>query len=367
MTPAQFVDRDTALAEVMASMAGPSGAAAEIALDTEFMRERTFYPKLCLIQLASSAHVLCVDPLAIKDLSCIGAVLSRPDVRKIAHAARQDIEVLLTRCEQIPVNLFDTQVAAALLGYMPQIGYGELVERVLGVKLEKGHARTDWAARPLSTEQLHYAADDVRHLLPLRERLQEELEKLGRLSWLETDMRRLTDPALYRADPADAWQRLKGLESLDERRLAAMKALAQWREMRAMSRDRPRSWILEDEALREMATSLPADMQALSQMRTVPPGVIEKCGQDLLAAIGSTAHLATVPYRARRYHPDPQQQALVKKLGDVVRKVAERVGLSPEVLATRKDLQQLASGKQDIEPLRHWRREVIGEELLRQL
>lgn len=359
MSSFQFIDRGADLLDVGTRHAGER----EVALDTEFMRDRTFYPKLCLVQLASPQGIFCIDPLAIDDLAPLEALLTNGVCRKIVHAARQDIEVLLTRCRQLPAQVFDTQIAAALLGMPPQIGYGDLVRRELGIELEKGHARTDWTLRPLSSEQLEYAAEDVRHLPPLAAALQRDLEDRGRAAWFEYEMQRITDPALYRGDPDDAWRRLKGLDALDPRRAEVAKALARWREQRAMNRDRPRGWILADEALYDIVRELPTDLDALASIRTLPRGVIDKCGEDLVAAVAHSAHLGSEPQR-RRERPDPERERQLKVLSVIVRRIAAEVGLSPEVLATRRDLQQLLNGRRDIEPLRSWRREVVGEALL---
>jgi len=359
MTPFQFIDRSDQFTEIAARMASER----EVALDTEFMRDRTFYPRLCLVQLATSSEVFCVDPLAIEDLSPLDTLLADPARRKIVHAARQDIEVLLTRCSQLPVNVFDTQIAAALLGMPPQIGYGDLVQRELGVELEKAHARTDWTVRPLSAEQLQYAAEDACHLPPLAAALEKDLQERGRASWFDYEMRRITDGALYRAEPDEAWRRLKGLDSMDPRRAEVAKALARWRERRAMARDRPRGWILADDALHDIVRALPTTTDALASIHSLPRGVLEKCGTELLAAIEESAHLGSEPPR-RRERPDPEREKQLKALAAIVKRVAEEVGISPEVLATRRDLMHLINGRRDVEPVKDWRREVIGGTLL---
>lgn len=364
MTSLQFIDTVPALAALLPQLE----TAPALALDTEFMREETYYPRLCLIQIATPAAEYGVDPLAIEDLAALSALLAKPGILKVVHAARQDVETLMTRCAELPLNLFDTQVAAALCGLPPQIGYGDLVDRVLGVQLEKGHSRTDWTRRPLSTEQLHYAAEDVRYLLPLQEELRRRLEKLARLTWFEAEMRRFEDPSLYRMDPANAWQRLKGIDTQDERRAATAKALAQWRETRAMNRNRPRGWILADDALYQIARALPEDTDALTKLHLVPPGVIQKCGNEILAAVASTRHLPTNPAPVQRNtRPDPEQQRRLKQLTAAVKTVADGLGLSPEVLATRRDLLALLSGRTDVAPLQGWRGEVLGPALLSQL
>jgi ribonuclease D len=359
----EFIDQRSQLDRLATELAG----ATQVALDTEFMRERTYYPKLCLVQLATTSVIACIDPLAIEDLAHFSVPLGEAAIVKVAHAARQDIEALATRSIQAPLPLFDTQIAAALLGMQPQIGYGELVHKMLGARLAKAHARTDWSVRPLSAEQLEYAADDVRHLLPLRGVLRSELEQRDRLHWFEAEMIRAGATFAARLNPEDAWQRLKGLESLDPRRRATAVALARWREQRAMERDRPRGWILSDEALYEIVRALPPDRTHLGRLRTVPPGVIENCATDLLAAVSGSAHLASREAQRRSTRPDPAAQARLKALAATVKRIAEQLQLMPEVLATRRDLQQLLNGDTDIPPLQGWRREVVGEALLSQL
>jgi ribonuclease D len=356
----QIIDTLAELERLASELAG----AGALALDTEFMRERTYYPKLCLVQLATAGAIACIDPLAIPDLTRLAALLADRSRLKVAHAARQDIETLLTRKLEPATPLFDTQIAAALLGMPPQIGYGDLVQRMLGAKLAKAHARTDWSVRPLSREQLEYAADDVRHLLPLRDALEGELEARNRLHWFEAEMVRAEATFAARLSPDDAWQRLKGLDSLDARRRATAIALASWREARAMQRDRPRGWILSDEALHDIVRALPHNVTQLERLRSLPPGVIENSGADLLAAVEGSAHLVAGEPVRRTARPDPAMQARLKALAAVVKRIAEQLQLMPEVLATRRDLQQLLNGDKDVPPLQGWRREVVGEALL---
>ncbi len=363
MTSFRSIDQRDQLAALVGELQDES----ELALDTEFMRERTYFPKLCLVQVATPSAIVCIDPLSIEDLSLLAALLARSESLKIAHAARQDVEALLTRSARAPANLFDTQIAAALLGMQPQIGYGDLVQRMLGAVLDKAHARTDWTVRPLSREQLEYAADDVRYLLPLREALLRELEKRDRLSWFDAEMIRASAVFATRVNPEESWQRLKGMDALDPRRLATAKALARWREVRAIQHDRPRGWILSDEALHDIVRVLPENRTQLERVRLLPRGVIEKCAPDLLAAIGSTSHLDSSEPLRRAKRADPAEQARLKALAATVRRIAEQLQLTPEVLATRRDLQQLLNGDTDVAPLKGWRRAVVGEALLSQL
>lgn len=334
-----------------------------VGLDTEFLRERTYRAELCLVQLSSHSDAACVDPLAFPDLIPLARVLTMPGITKVMHASRQDVEVLFPIAGLVrPV--FDTQIAAALTGLPAQIGYGELVRRLLGKELAKSHTRTDWSRRPLSPEQLEYALDDVRYLLPLKAHLEEQLERSGRLKWLTEELHELEDARNVVTIPEDAWLRIKGLRSLDPARERLAQALAAWRERRAMERNRPRGWILDDAALRDIVMQVPRSIEALAAIPEFPAGVLKHCGTELLECIRA----ADVPHPAppinTRTRPDPAKAALVKKLGALNQAIAAELGLSPEVLATRRDLELLADGRRDVAVLRGWRREVLGDRML---
>jgi ribonuclease D len=334
-----------------------------IGLDTEFLRERTYRAELCLVQLSSLSDAACVDPLALPDLTPLARVLTAPGITKVMHASRQDVEVLFPIAGLVrPV--FDTQIAAALTGLPAQIGYGELVRRLLGKDLAKSHTRTDWSRRPLSPEQIEYALDDVRYLLPLKAQLEEQLERSGRLKWLTEELHELEDARNIEVDPQDAWLRIKGLRSLDPARERLAQSLAAWRERRAMERNRPRGWILDDAALRDIVVQVPRSVEALAAIPELPAGVLKHCGAELLECIRA----ADVPHPAppinTRMRPDPAKTALVKKLGALNQAIAAELGLSPEVLATRRDLELLADGGRDVGVLRGWRRDVVGDRML---
>ena len=222
-----------------------------IGLDTEFLRERTYRAELCLLQLSAPAEAVCIDPLALADLSPLAALLAAPGITKVMHASRQDLEVLLP-VAGLTRPVFDTQIAASLTGLPAQVGYADLVQRLLGHGLAKSHTRTDWSRRPLSAEQIEYALDDVRYLLPLAAALQEQLARLGRLEWLSEELAALDDARALTLEPEDAWLRLKGLRELDPARERLARALAAWRERCALEHNRPRGWILSDALLREI-------------------------------------------------------------------------------------------------------------------
>ena len=338
-----------------------------VALDTEFMRESTYFPKLCLIQAANAGACAVLDPLTLPDLAPLWQFLADRRRTKVLHAARQDLEVLATatRDPAAPGPIFDTQIAAALLGYPAQIGYGSLVTERLAHTLPKGHTRTDWSRRPLTPEQLQYAEDDVRYLVPLYLDLQAALEAAGRLEWLYEETRELEGLNLHGTDPDAAWRRLKGLERLQPQQRATLKLLAQWREAAAIRHDKPRGWILADDALREIAERMPGTTQDLETVRSVPPGVVRRRGNEILALIergradAVNEAAASMPTR-----PQPQQVALVTKLMGFARETAQQAKINAELLATRRDVEQLVFSRRTEHLLSGWRREIIGEPLI---
>ena len=352
----------------LAALCAGLEAAPRVALDTEFMRERTYLAELALLQLATPAGIVLVDPLAGLDLAPLAALLADPARTKVLHAARQDLEVLLPRLGRPLAPVLDTQLAAALLGMPAQIGYGDLVERVLGIRLEKGHARTDWLRRPLSAAQLAYASDDVRYLLPLAAELEEQLDRRGRLEWLRADCAALADPALYRIDPALAWQRLKGIESLPPREQLRLRSLARWREERALRRNLPRGWVLTDEGLRSIARAAPAGRAELKALRALPDSAADKLGGEILEALAGAAR---APLDGVAQHadarPDAAEQARTRRLAARLRAMAAEAGIAAEVLATQRELRRLARGETLESVIEGWRRELIGAALAEEL
>lgn len=334
-----------------------------IALDTEFLRERTYRAELCLLQIADEQGPVCIDPLAVGDLAALAPLLGASAPLKVMHASRQDVEVLIPEVGMVQ-PLFDTQVAAALVGLPPQIGYAELARRVLGIELAKAHTRTDWSARPLSPEQIAYALDDVRYLPALEAHLTAELGRLGRAQWLAEELATLGDPRGYTVEPGEAWRRVKGLNGLDPARTRLARELAAWRERRAIERNRPRGWILDDALLRSIVVSPPRSVSELAAIAGMPAGLVKRCGGEILERIRAADLPDELPPVNLRGRPDPQRTALLAKLSAIQRAVAADLALSPEVLATRRELEQLAGGRRDIPPLHGWRRAIIGERLL---
>lgn len=366
MQPAPPVTTSSELLQALDSLATGDF----VALDTEFMRESTYFPKLCLIQAATAGACVLFDPLALPDLQPLWNFLNDRRRIKVLHAARQDLEVMSVamRGTTLTGPIFDTQIAAALLGHPAQIGYGALVTARLGQTLDKGHTRTDWSRRPLSQEQLQYAEDDVRYLVPLYLNLRDALELGGRTQWLYEDTRELEDPALHRTEPEAAWKRLKGLDRLRPEQRATAKLLAQWREETAIKHDKPRGWILADDALREIADRMPTELAALETIRNLPPGVVRRRGSELLALVergrdlGSSEPPVSAPSR-----PEPQQLALVTKLMNFARTQAEGLQISPELLATRRDVEQLVFSHRTERLASGWRKGVIGDQLVAKL
>ncbi|MBV8306152.1 MAG: ribonuclease D [Gammaproteobacteria bacterium] len=347
----------------LAALSTRLAAHARIGLDTEFLRERTYRAQLCLLQVASADEALCIDPLALADLAPLAPLLTGSSVLKVMHASRQDLEVLLP-VAGLARPVFDTQIAASLTGLPAQVGYAEAVRRFLGRELDKAHTRTDWSRRPLTPQQVEYALDDVRYLLPLAARLEEELGRLGRRGWLEEELAALSDPRTLTVAPEDAWQRVKGLRALDPARERLLRTLAAWRERAALEHNRPRGWILDDTVLRELVLQVPRTLAALTATPEMPPGLVKRRGAELLECIESAGVPSPPPLLPGRQRPDPQRAALVKQLSGISQAAARELNLVPEVLATRRDLEQLAEGRRDGAVLHGWRRKVLGDRLL---
>jgi ribonuclease D len=360
MPDAIWIDREGPLRALAAELASQP----TLGVDTEFLRERTFFPRLCLLQLAAAGRIWCVDALAV-DLEALVPVLTAARPVKIIHAARQDLEAFYLTCKRIISPLFDTQIAAACLGGKPQIGYADLVRLELGVHLQKGQTRTDWSKRPLSAAQLEYAADDVLHLEAIAARLRERLRALGREDWVLEDCLALQDPELYDPAPAQAAQRLKGLQSLEPRPRARAKALAVWRETLARSRDLPRSWILSDAALFDIARSNAATAAALRALPDVPKSLNETFAASLLEALRADALIDPGDQEpSREQRPTPEQKLDIERLNKIVDATAAELGVSAEVLAPRGEIKSLVQGRRDSPALAGWRRAAIGDALL---
>jgi len=361
--PYLFVDRDDQLRELCARLA----QAEWLTVDTEFLRERTYYPQLCLIQVASADVVACIDPQKIPDLNPLIALFADPRILKVFHAARQDMELFWHSHHQLPAPLFDTQIAAPLLGYPEQMGYASLVKERLGVDIDKSETRTDWSRRPLAASQLDYAAADVRYLAELFPVMRDELAGRGRLDWLGDDFAVLTDPATYENPPEQAWRRLRGLQKFRGSALSCAQTLAAWREQRAQRENRPRKWVLDDDALLTLARIRAQSVDDLKRVRGLQPPVIERYGAELLAQLEAARQHAPepLPDSERPEALSEDQEAAVDVLAGVLRQLAAAEQLNPTSIASRKDLQNLVRGERVHSPLLHgWRRGIAGEKLV---
>jgi ribonuclease D len=331
-----------------------------LGVDTEFMREKTFFAQLCLVQLATRDHAFCVDPLAGNDMQAFWREVCSGTW--VVHSGRQDIEVVFQTANRMPAALFDTQIAAGLLGLRPQMGYAGLVQELFSVEIPKSHTRADWTQRPLPEALLSYAVEDVEYLLPAYDILADRLEKAGRLAWAEQDSALLLEESLYATDESQAVHRLKGARNLRGRRRAAAADLASWRESEALRRNRPRQWILRDRVLLEIATSLPNSIQALRDVADMPAKLLQRVGEELLAIVARSGNDTD-------YKPpsalDERQKSVLKSMQTIVTDCAKILGVEAEIVASRKELSAvIVSGKRDSRVFQGWRRELVGEQLL---
>ncbi|MEE8482169.1 MAG: ribonuclease D [Acidiferrobacterales bacterium] len=335
-----------------------------LAVDTEFMREKTYYPQLCLMQIASTEHIYCIDMLAIDETQKLQDVITRRDIIKVFHASRQDLEVLYLLSGLPPAPVFDTQIAAAMLGFDDQLGYATLIEAITGTVLPKGYQRTDWTRRPFADDQITYAANDVRYLSDVYPILLERLEELNRLHWLQEECGRLTDPALYTGAPELAYQRIKQGKALSPSQQQVLKSLAQWRERVAQKNDRPRNWIARDGLLIYLAQSQPNTLEQLQQARGLADSAREKEGEAILAAIAAGLSENDTPVYDALGPLTSAQTKLRDQLMGALKIKAEALGIRPTLLAARREVDAIARGSENSSLLSGWRREVIGEELL---
>ena len=338
-----------------------------VTVDTEFLRETTYYPLLCVAQMASPDEAVVIDALATGlDLAPFFALMENESVTKVFHAARQDIEIIWNMAETIPHPIVDTQVAAMVLGYGDSISYDQLVQRITGDTLDKSHRFTDWTRRPLSDAQITYALSDVTHLRDVYLALAADLEKRGRSSWVEAEMDILTSPETYRADPERAWERLKS-RVRKPKELAVLIEVAAWREREAQTRDVPRGRVIKDEVIGDIAVQAPTTLERLGHLRSLPKGFERsRWGDQIIEAVkrGLERDQKTLP-RLERFRPAPNGAATVELLKVLLRMTAERHGVAAKVIATVDDLDRIAADDEaDIPALKGWRRELFGEKAL---
>jgi ribonuclease D len=338
-----------------------------VTIDTEFLRETTYYPLLCVAQMASADEAVVIDALAPGiDLSPFYALMADEKVVKVFHAARQDIEIVWHAAELIPHPIFDTQVAAMVLGYGDSISYDQLVQRITGDALDKSYRFTDWTRRPLSEPQLRYAISDVTHLRQVYEKLVEDLRQRGRGAWVEDEMRILTSPETYRLEPENAWLRLK-TRVRKPKELAVLIEVAAWREREAQARDVPRSRVLKDEVIADIAVQAPTSPEKLTHLRSLPRGFERsRWGEAILAAVarGLERDPKALP-RPVRSQSAANGAAVVELLKVLLRMISEGHHVAAKVIATVDDLERIAGDDDaDVPALTGWRRELFGEKAL---
>jgi ribonuclease D len=336
-----------------------------LAIDTEFMREKTYYPQFCLIQIATPDVAACIDPLKLTDLTPLYSIIYNSDIVKVLHACRQDMEIFFHLRNKVPTPLFDTQIAAPLIGMNEQIGYAGLISDILNIQLHKGHSRTDWSQRPLTEEQLRYAADDVIYLAQAYPIIRERLEASNRLGWLEAECAVLSQTETYNVAPESAWKRIAGTAQLRNKAQAVLKALAAWREQTARDENLPRGWIIKDDAVLDLARQQPQLADKLRQVRSMDERSIKRYGSVICRII---AQALKQPADINGANEKPAQrsanlEALLDTLGAIVRLIAENNKLNPGLLASRKDLELFLTGDEESRLLQGWRQQMAAETL----
>ncbi len=357
-----YVDSTQKLEELIASVAGSP----VIALDTEFMRERTYFARLCLIQLGTDDVSAIIDPLAVKDLTPLCPLLTDPSVVKILHAGTQDLEIFYRECGVATTPVFDSQVAATLAGFPQQVGYAALVRDLLGVELDKGDTYTDWGKRPLSGTQIEYALNDVRYLPEIHRLLTDRLAKEGRIEWLADDFAKLENPASYEVVPEAQWRRVKRISSLNRRQLAVAREVTAWRELEAMRRDVPKRWVVGDESIIEIARRGPKTVDDLMAIRGADK-IGRSAAKGLVEAVakGQACPDDELPSIEKRRRVQGDVDASVDLMVAIVRKRAKERGVAMPLLASRDELERLAGGERQGSPLLEgWKLAMVGQELI---
>ena len=353
--------------ENLAAFVERARSSSVLAIDTEFLREKTYYAKLCLLQMATDDEVVIVDPFEMDDLSVMAPLLEDERIVKLFHAAGQDLEIILREVGVLPRPVFDTQIAAALLGHTQQIGYAALVHAECGVSLKKIDSFTDWSRRPLSASQRDYAADDVVYLPRLYAGMRAALEEKGRLHWLDHDFEELSDPARYEANERERFRRLKRVSQLSRRQLSAAREVAAWRELEAQRRDVPRKWVVTDEQIVEACKREARTIDELFMVRGLSDRLSTKDARAVVSLISSalSAPPDTWPELDRCGKSEPNVDAELDPMSALVRLRAKENGIAFPTLASHDDLARVARGyREGVDLLRGWRRAIVGEELL---
>ncbi len=335
-----------------------------IAIDTEFLRERTYRPELCLVQVKHEELLACIDTMAIKDLSALVTLLMDERVTKVFHAASQDLEIFYLLCGAVPKPIFDTQVAAPLLGYSEQIGYGNLVNEHLGIELAKTHTRADWTRRPLPANQIRYALDDVVYLEQLYVDMHKQLDDLGRLSWLKPEFAEWEKPEKYDQPAGERWKKIRNIQRYKGESLAIIQQLAKWREIKAREINQPRNWLLKDDVLLSLAQQRPDNDKELEHIRSLDRKARDRFGQELLSIIknGKGATPEPVSPFAKKQKLNAANLAKVQLLNAWVHQRAFDLNIAAGLLAPQKLLEKMVTGD-GRSALRGWRDPLLGEEL----
>ncbi len=338
-----------------------------IAVDTEFLREKTYYPQFCLLQLATPEWVACVDPIALPNLNKLFEAIYNPKVIKVFHSSRQDLEIFYQITGKLPTPIFDTQIAAPLLGFTENAGYSSLVAGLLNINLNKAHTRADWSSRPLSADEIQYAADDVIYLCAIYEKMVKQLQDLKRIDWLKAEFLALENVEQYQVTPENAWLRVKGKSKLTGKQLSIIQVIAKWREATAQKENRPKSWLLRDDLLLDFAKIQPETIAALSKIRGINERLVHQYGKELCALVKSAKSSQPIPMpeNTKTFSgKNQQQEAIIDILFGLVRIRAEENLLNPTSLATREDLEALLNGDdENCLLLRGWRFSMAGKEL----
>lgn len=356
----------------LAALCDELRAAGRFALDTEFLGERTYVPRLCLVQVATTEFIALVDTLAVRDLRPLWALVADPNVQKVLHAAREDLRLAFYGGGRLlPQNVYDTQVAAGFVGLpMYPISYARLTEALMGVRLGKGETRSEWDRRPLTPDQVQYARDDVRYLLPIADKLTALLTRLGRDGWLREEMERFSLASVYEPDPEVAYLRLRGPRSgLTRRPTALLRAITAWREREAAARDVPARTVLRDEALTELALRPPRRLSDFTRLKSFPVGEEVSLGPGLLDALNAARaipdDLLPPPLAGNADDETPQERVLGDLLFALGAALCQSRDLAPELALTKADALMVARGRTETPLLTGWRRQALGEELER--
>ena len=347
-------------------------AAGAIGLDTEFMRERTYRARLCLVQLSTPDEIFIVDPLVVDDLGALASLVADPAIEVLVHAGRQDLEIFYEGYGVVPKRIFDVQLAAAFAGYGASLPYGRLVQEVAGATLKKGESYSDWCRRPLTEEQLVYAADDVRYLFAVAGKLKQALEEQERLGWVMEELAALEEPDAYETDLDEVYKRVTGRGSLTGKQLSVLREVAHWRESEAQRRDIPRGWVVKDPSLVEIARRAPTSVGALSKIRGLQPKEAERFGHQIIAAVrrgteGASVESPKAPPRSAQ----ARARVLSGPCDAIVRSRCDAAGLATELVSTRGELEALladvTAGATDLSRhrmMRGWRKELAGNHVV---